>query len=70
MQTMAYRRALEEREQKKKEREAESMSQFKFPETDALDDATARAIQAMNQPYQASPMAEQLFPNVFNRGKK
>ena len=71
MQTMAYRRALEERQMEKAQNKAEREEQaFVFPTLpDSLDDPTARAINQRNG-FRPSPIAQQLFPNVFNGGQQ
>jgi hypothetical protein len=66
MQTMAYRRALEEREMAKREREAKS-DDLPFSLPDALSDPTAKALQY--RPYDPSAAARQVFPDIFKQGQ-
>jgi hypothetical protein len=66
MQTFAYRRALEEREAAKREREGKS-SGFSLP--DALEDPTAKALQKRKR-YDPQAAAQQMFPDLFNEGQQ
>ena len=66
MQTMAYRRALEEREMAKKEREAKT-NDLPFTLPESLSDPTAKALQY--KPYDPAAAAGQLFPDLFKQGK-